>query len=67
MLNQNGGTFIEEYRVVRSSPVWGYRDVDAIILPNKKRYRLSSQERDKVCLTGKNIIFVQTKNAHLGM
>jgi hypothetical protein len=62
-----GGTLIEEYPVTIASSTCGVRRVDAIILPNREKDRISCPKLLPGGLTGEDIIVVQAKFSRLGM
>jgi len=59
-----GGTLVEEFLVVPSSPTAGARRVDAIILPRGEK-RIAPQ--GEVSVEGQEVIVVQAKATRLGM
>jgi hypothetical protein len=62
---QLGGTLIEEFPVVRRSHGTGARLLDAVILPDRPRERLTP--RTWLDLSKSRVVVVQTKNSRLGM
>lgn len=61
---QVGGTLIEEFTAVKSSPTTGKRLMDAVIVLDGEKRRARPGEID---LKGKDIIVAQTKAKRLGM
>jgi hypothetical protein len=61
---QVGGTLIEEFHAVRSSPTNARRHLDAVIIRGGERRTARSRE---VSLADKDVIVVQAKALRLGM
>ena len=62
---QVGGTLLEEYLIVRSSPDVGRRMIDAVIIEDGD-HRIASRG-ETVSLDGHDIVVVQTNAHRLGM
>lgn len=62
-----GGTLLEEYLVVPSSPGVGWRRVDGVIIVDGDHRIVSGAERRSVSLDHHDLIIVQTKASRLGM
>jgi len=60
-----GGTLLEEYLIVRSSPGVGRRMIDAVIIEDGD-HRIASRG-ETVSLDGHDIVVVQTNAQRLGM
>lgn len=59
-----GGTLVEEFPIVKSSPTCGPRRLDAVILPTREFRRADWKE---ISLDDEDVIIVQAKDARLGM
>ena len=61
---QVGGTLAEEFYAVYRSETNGPRRIDAVIIPDGPKQRVS---QDEVSLDGEDIIVVQAKASRLGI
>lgn len=61
-----GGTLVEEFSAVPRGPDRGRRLIDAIILPDQERRRLTGRDR-RVSIEGQSVIVIQAKASRVGM
>jgi hypothetical protein len=59
-----GGLLIEEFRVVKASPVQGPRYLDGLIVLGEPKSRTTSRDFE---IKGRDVVVIQTKAKRLGM